>query len=103
MQLYDYLSNQGLYRSVNLAFDDIILLLHHYLTLPKVWYANMDQGKLNSVVFLDLLKAFDTVNHSILINKLYAYGLCTKTVEWFNSYLTVVHLSSPRVVSCGVP
>ena len=45
-----------------------------------------------------------------LINKLYAYGLCNKTVEWFEWYLTGRtqqcfingHLSSPRVVSCGV-
>ena len=54
----------------------------------------------------------DTVNHSILINKLYAYGLCHKTVEWFNSYLTggtqqcfITHHFHPQEWSpgCGVP
>ena len=110
-QLYDYLSNHGLLSECQSGFRRYHSTTTSLLDTTNEWYANMDQGKLNSVVFLDLSKAFDTVNHSILINKLYAYGLCNKTVEWFNSYLTGRtqqcfingHLSSPRVVSCGVP
>ena len=38
-------------------------------------------------VFLDLKKAFDTVIHTILINKMYAYGR-GNILKWFESYLT---------------
>ena len=71
----------------------------------------MDQGNLNSVVFVDLSKAFDTVNHSILLKKLSHYGLHAETLKWFNSYLTdrrqqsLVngYLSSAKTIKCGVP
>ena len=38
-------------------------------------------------MFLDLKKAFDTVNHSILISKLDNYNFAEKTLAWFKSYL----------------
>ena len=39
-------------------------------------------------VFLDLKKAFDTVNHTKLIRKMYAYGIRGNILKWFESYLT---------------
>ena len=47
----------------------------------------MDNKEFTCSVFIDLKKAFDTVNHCILLNKLYRYGMRGIICEWFTSYL----------------
>ena len=48
---------------------------------------NIDHGRLNSIVFLDIRKAFDTVNYDILLQKLECYGIKGNRRTFFQSYL----------------
>ena len=50
-------------------------------------YAHLDKHESVVGVYLDLKKAFDTVNHAILLHKLYNYGIRGVVYEWFRNYL----------------
>ena len=73
---------------------------------------NLDNCKLNGIVSIDIKKAFDSINHSILRNKMNEqFGIRGIELRWFQSYLSkrrqvcIVngHASLFKEIICGVP
>ena len=52
------------------------------------WFTTLDSGSSVGAVFFDLKKAFDSVPHSPLLDKIYATGLHPALVQWIGAYLT---------------
>ena len=47
----------------------------------------MDRGQIVATVMIDLSKAFDTIDHNLLLKKLYTYGIRGSEFSWFTDYL----------------
>ena len=99
--LYRYQFGFRKSHSTNIA---LMVLVHKIMDF-------LDNGDIVLGVFLDFSKAFDTVNHSILLQKLSCYGITGICVQWFTSYLRsrkqyVVYnnqSSQFKYITCGVP
>ncbi len=71
----------------------------------------LDEGKYAAGIFIDLSKAFDTVDHSILLKKLELYGIRGPCLDWYTSYLCTRYqlvsvtgaVSTRKIITCGVP
>ena len=94
-QIYEYLikyklihPNQSGFRSKHSCVTALTKIVDHILK-------EMDQGNYTGVLFLDFKKAFDMVNHTILLSKLKVYKLDDLSLNWFRSYLSE---SSQKVI-----
>ena len=108
-QLSEYLEKRGILFDHQSAFrkgfstDSCLIGLTDYI--------RFEMGRFNMVgmVLVDLLKAFDTVDHGILLEKLHAVGV--SSASWFDSYLSNCRqcveiggtMSDFLPVTCGVP
>lgn len=119
--LYQYFEKKGLFveeqkgfrkgRTIDLAiYDFLVQVITH-----------VDKKIPVSALYMDMTKAFDFVDHAILVNKLYAYGVRGNVLELVKSYLSnrvqltqisrinpktkteIQYLSDPRIVQYGVP
>ena len=66
-----------------------------------------DKGLLTGMILIDLQKAFNTIDHEILLQKLKAIKFSESTIKWFKSYFSerifLVNIENFGEISCGVP
>ena len=109
-RLYTFLNNKNIY-DLHFGFRQQYSTSHVLINITENIRKTLDDGNVDSRVIVDLQKAFDTVDHQILLAKLNHYGTCGVSNDWFNSYLSnhnqYVSINgyefSLAVINCGVP
>ena len=110
-QVYGFLKTNKLLTQNQFGFREKLSTAVALAKFTDTILDNMEHGQLTGVAFLDLSKAFDTVNHSRLILKLKSITFSTRVCEWFKCYLTHRYQvtvvdnkqSSVMPVNVGVP
>ena len=110
-RLYSFLEVHNILYSLQFGFQENHSIGHALVSLTESVKNTLDNKRLGCGIFIDLQRAFDTVNHKILLSKLEHYGIRGCALEWFRSYLSdrkqYVSVngksSSLLTVSCGVP
>jgi hypothetical protein len=112
LRVQSHLSSNTLYSPFQSAYrifhstETALLKIHNDLI------ASIGRGEVSALILLDLSAAFDTVDHSILLNRLSNwFGLEDSALNWFSSYLSsrsqsvIINnsLSSSSPLTCGVP
>ena len=110
-RLYAFLEEHDILFKNQFGFRKKSSTAHSLMEISEKIRESIDNGKFGCGIFIDLKKAFDTVNHEILLMKLEHYGIRGPALGWFETYLTgrrqyVFYngISSDTVsISCGVP
>ena len=81
-QLYNFLTNEDIISNHQSDFRSLHSTVTALLEATDDWAFNTDRGNFNAVVFLDLKKTFDTVDHDILLSKMNLYGIQSTALNW---------------------
>ena len=110
-RLYKFLEIHKVLYSLQFGFQENHSIDHALVSLTEAIRNTLDNKRLGCGIFIDLQKAFDTVNHRILLSKMEHYGIRGCALEWFKSYLSnrkqyvFVNGSNSNLlpINCGVP
>ena len=84
----DYLLQNGLLYEMQSAFRQGHSTESALISLTDQILLSLDQDKVTGMVFVDFRKAFDVVDHQLLMTKLRLYRVSDSALSWFRSYLT---------------
>ena len=82
-ELYQYLDHNGLLSHNQSGFSRLHSTVACLLEITDDWYTGLDSGEMLGMVFVDLKKAFNTVDHCILCDKLKLYGVQQRELSLF--------------------
>ena len=109
-RLHSFLSKHDCIYTNQFGFRKNHSTIHALISLTEHIRDSLDQNKIACGIFIDLQKAFDTVDHNILLDKLAYYGIRGVAIDWFRSYLSNRqyvsingHDSNKVVMKYGVP
>ena len=88
LQTYEYFIENNLFYSSQYGFRKGHSTEYAGLEVVEKIIEQMDKGNIPLNIYLDLSKAFDTINHQILLEKLAYYGVHGKSLDLFKSYLS---------------
>ena len=87
-RIYKLFSDNNLIYSLQFGFRQKYSTVHALISLTENIRKNLDEGNIGCGIFVDLQKAFDTVEHDILLSKLEHYSTCGHANDLFKSYLS---------------
>ena len=110
-QLYKYFNDNNLLYNSQYGFRKGHSCEYAAMEVTDKVFKHLDNKKLPLAIFLDFSKAFDTINHKILLYKLKYYGVSGIPLKWFEDYLTnrkqyiqyKEKTSSEQTITTGVP
>ena len=110
-RLSDYLNKYNILYDHQFGFQKGKSTEHVALDLYANIIKAIEKHEKTCAIFLDFAKAFDTVNHDILVRKLEQYGIRGESLEWFKSSLenrkqfVNINSNAPKYsdITCGVP
>ena len=88
-KLYEYLNNNNLLTESQSGFRPVFSTETALLEATNEWLWNIDNNLLNGVIFLDLKKAFDTMDHALLLGKLKLYAVSSQSLNCMVQVLSI--------------
>ena len=110
-RLYKYLSENNYLYEKQFDFQAVRSTDHAVIQLISQILQAFDENDYTIGIFIDLSKAFDTVDHHLLLQKLELYGIKNNNLKWFQSYLSdrkqFIKLNNKstnlEIIWCGIP
>ena len=87
-RVHSFLGKENLIYNKQFGFRPKHSTNHALINITEQIRESLDNGQYSCGVFVDFQKAFDTVNHDILLTRLDRHGIRGPAFDWFQSYLT---------------